>query len=79
MRPRVGGRIAYKKAGGELVGVKEMLLDSTVVVFEWYTENIHFIVCKLYLSVIDLRPKPKIELVVVHHFVQLITSFCEGL
>lgn len=61
MKPRVGGGIACRKAGGESVGVMEMLLDLTVVVSEWYKENRYILLYVNYTSVY-LRPKPKIEL-----------------
>lgn len=51
MKPRVGGGIACRKAGGESVGVMEMLLDLTVVVSEWYKENRYILLYVNYTSV----------------------------
>lgn len=47
----MGGGISYRKAGGELVRVMEMLLDLTVVVIEWHIESRHILFYVNYNSV----------------------------
>lgn len=73
-----GRRDWLQKSWMDFFGVAEMLLSLLGGHWTVYWKWVHFIICKLYFNIVDLRQKPMIEFFVVHSSSQPITSFCEG-